>query len=291
MMSPVIATRAKARAFVCAPARWRHFVFFAAVLGGASACGETRLSATELTESAVGVPSGGRGSGGAGFNGGSESSTGGLGGATSSSGGSLPYATAPFFLSDDFEEELTWDTHATEGSVIERVSEKSRSGEHSMRFTQGSKVSEAYIALPIDPRMTGDRLHVRAWYYIPSGAVNGRVNLVSSNGVTAPDVNLLTSGAVEIYLHQGAVRVSTRAAVYPYDRWFCLETGLLVDPDEGELHVSVGGERVLSVVGKDTTTDSFTHAVVGLTWVEMEQSDAIIYVDDLAVDYLPLPCN
>lgn len=263
----------------------------------ASGCGETRLTATEFTDPVVTIPNAGSGGGGIGSedqtaSGGAPGVADGFGGETSTStGGSLAFATAPYYLADDFEDGLEWDVHAIDEAVIDRVTEKSRSGEHSIRFIQGSKNSEAYMALPIAPRMSGDRLHVRAWYYVPSDTVNGRVNLVSSNGVTAPDVNLLPDGMVEIFLHAGDVRVSTSPQNYPYDRWFCLESGLLVDPTEGELHVSIGGQRVISVTGEDTTTDSFEQALIGLTWVEMDQVGGVIYVDDIAVDYLPLPCN
>lgn len=304
MMFPVTTKRVKV--FVLPSAVVRRVALVAVglfIAQGASGCGETRLIATEFTEPAVAIPSAGGpgdlGSGGGGIDsgdpvasGGAPGVSGGPGGETSTStGGSVPFAMAPYYLADDFEDDFTWDIHTIDEAVIERVTEKSRSGEHSIRFTQGTKYSEAYMALPIDPRMNGDRLHVRAWYYVPTDAVNGRVNLVSSNGVTAPDVNLLPGGAVEIFLHPGDVRVSTSPQVYPYDRWFCLETGLIVDPTEGELHVSIGGQRVLSVTGRDTTTDSFEQALIGLTWVEMDQMGGVIYVDDIAVDYLPLPCN
>lgn len=204
----------------------------------------------------------------------------------------LPFAEPPFRIFDDFEGELAWEVWSHDEATAERVSTKSRSGDYSVLFSQGTVSSDAMLAFPLEPEAgVGDRIHVRGWFFVPEGSIDGRVNLVSSNGLTAPDINLLDKGVVEVFLHPHEVRVPTEEQVYPTDRWFCFQTGLYIHPTEGSLTVHVGGEEVLHVAGENTTTTSFEHVLVGLTWLEMGQTSGKIYLDDVAIDSLPIPCD
>lgn len=264
-------------------------VLLLALVALAPACGEVRLDATSDQERVIIEATGGNtpelGSGGS------------AGGATEPEvevevEPPLPFAEPPFSRSDDFEGPLTWDVWSHEEATAERVATKSRSGDYSILFSQGTETSDAMLAFPLaSEAKVGDRIHVRAWFFVPEGSIDGRVNLISSNGLTAPDVNLLDRGVVEVFLHPDDVRMPTDEQVYPTDRWFCFQTGLYIHPTEGSLTVNVGGEEVLRVSDENTTTTSFEHVLVGLTWLEMGQTAGEIYLDDIAIDSLPIPCD
>jgi hypothetical protein len=198
-----------------------------------------------------------------------------------------------YLVGASFEEEIGGTVEFYGGSDAELSTERSRSGEGSLKLTQDGIGAGASVEYDF-PAVTEGDLYARGWVFLPHGSVAGRINLLTFEAEDdVSDVNITPQGSVDVYLQPTGTRTSSPPSAYPYGEWFCLQVHHHVHPTEGFVVVYVGGEEVVKTQPQDTYGEQGVSSVrIGLIWTEGGQtSGGVVYWDDFAVDTESIPCE
>lgn len=193
-----------------------------------------------------------------------------------------------------FEFGIAGTPQLTGGGTIQRSTEIVHTGEYSLVATQGIPGSEAEISELIPLRSSG-RLFVRAWIYVPDGAITDWVKFFGFNGDSfeGMDVSGLSTEAVEVAFHTQLLEMVSLPAAFPSSEWFCLQVDTWVnDAPFGSMSVSVNEKPVVDLDQVDTRPGTgITDVVFGIAATGAMQTGASIYYDDLAIGYQEIPCD
>lgn len=185
-----------------------------------------------------------------------------------------------------------------QGATFGRVQEPVHTGEFAARFTTVAEQSWSAFVYRFDDPIVSDAVYVRMYLFVPSGSVTGRLNFLAIENEDSfnIDVNLLgaDSGDVvfEVYNHSSRAGVSTADVTVPFDRWFCLQTAVVLSETAGQVLVSVDGREVLRTPNPENTLPSggISKVGVGAFWTEAGQSDSELFVDDIAIGQDVVSC-
>jgi len=199
----------------------------------------------------------------------------------------------PYLIYRAFELGVPVTTSTTLGGVVQRSTEEAYRGTHSMEFMQGGPAGEAEITESIGMRLS-DGLHLRAWVFIPHGAVTDSFKIVAFNGGATPgiDVSIHANGAVEAYSYgssDSAISEENRAI---FGEWFCLQVGAELSETAGSVTVLVNEKLAITLAPTDTLPpDAISRVVYGLAATSMEQMGASVYFDELVISTELVGCN
>lgn len=185
-----------------------------------------------------------------------------------------------------------------QGATFERVQEPVHSGAFAARFTTSAEQSWSAFVYRFDEPIVSEAVYVRMYLFVPSGSVTGRLNFlaIENEDNFNIDVNLLGGESAdvvfEVYNHSSRAGISTADVTVPFDRWFCLQTAVLLSETAGQVLVSVDGREVLRTPNPENTLPSggISKVGVGAFWTEAGQSDSELFVDDIAIGQDVLPC-
>lgn len=185
-----------------------------------------------------------------------------------------------------------------QGATFERVQDPVHTGAFAARFTTAAEQSWSAFVYRFDEPIVSDAVYVRMYLFVPSGAVTGRLNFLAIENEDSfnIDVNLLGGESAdvvfEVYNHSSRAGISTADVTVPFDRWFCLQTAVVLSETAGQVLVSVDGREVLRTPNPENTLPSggISKVGVGAFWTEAGQSDSELFVDDIAIGQDVLPC-
>lgn len=235
--------------------------------------------------------------GGGGFSFGGFGGFGGLGGRGGYEPPDAPCTFAcpsPFLLQQNFEAGLPLlGIKEDEGAAVELTTEVVRGGEFALATTQGAPGTDAQITERIN-RVVGAHIYYRMWLLVPEGAIDDWLKVLALNGIVTEglDINITSSGAVEIYSHMTGQRAVSPEAVVPEGEWFCLRTTTFVDNVNGSVELSINDRPVAYAQNWDTLPGAeIDNIVYGIGETGAEQTDATIYFDDILASTEPVPCS
>jgi len=226
---------------------------------------------------------------------------GGMGGASSTGGepGTLPIMPCalncpdPYLIYRAFEWGVPLTTFTTFGGSVQRSTEEVYRGLHSMEFLQGQPMSEAEIRDPLGTRSSG-ALHLRAWVFIPEGAVTDWLKIVAFNaGTTAGiDVNIHASGEVEVSTVEPAQSAFSEQHRAVFGEWFCLQVAVDLSDTQGSVTASVDETPAVTLAPADTlATGSISRVVYGIAATGSNQVGGAIYLDELVIATEAVGCS
>ncbi len=192
--------------------------------------------------------------------------------------------------------EIAVDTE--QGATFERVQEPVHTGEFAARFTTSAEQSWSAFVYRFDEPLVSEAVHVRMYLFVPSGSVTGRLNFlaIENEDTFNIDVNLLgaDSGEVvfEVYNHASRAGLSNVDFMVPFDRWFCLQTAVVLSETAGQVSVSVDGREVLRTPNPENTLPSggISKVGVGAFWTEAGQFDSELFIDDIEIGQDVVSC-
>jgi hypothetical protein len=138
-------------------------------------------------------------------------------------------------------------------------------------------------------------VHVRGFYYLPSGSDVTDSMLLALWGPSIFGVRFKAGGNLALY-RSWSTPLGPFVASVPNDRWFCLELYLKIDPTAGEISVSLDGMPVFAQQGVPTIASSggpYSQLFSGVIGTQTGQADsATVYMDELVVSSTgPIGCN
>jgi hypothetical protein len=213
-------------------------------------------------------------------------------------GGGLARTCSDYLVCSGFEgtpEETAYDSKSDILAVIATGNEQVHSGALAMRAATVQENDQATVEFTVPAVRTGD-LYARAWMFAPLGTLTGRINVLylgSSANDGGVDVNINGNGALDLYFREHDVRNVSAASVVPQTRWFCLQIHMTLDDDAGDVEAWVDGTRVAGGNGAQDTIPlgGVTTYMTGINWTEAGQSTTTLFVDDVALDTAPVPCE
>lgn len=160
--------------------------------------------------------------------------------------------------------------------------------------SSGSGVTSRAV-FPIAPTQATGDLYFRAYYYIETPPTDGLIKLAGfeSSADNDVDINLFPDRSFDFYFHEmGGARVRGGPNHAQFDTWLCIQVALTLSNTTGSVALRVNDMPELSSpADRDTRTASgVDRATVGIAWSETA-STTVVYVDDVVIDTVPVPCQ
>jgi hypothetical protein len=123
--------------------------------------------------------------------------------------------------------------------------------------------------------------------------VGGRLKLLGfRNQDVLFDVNVTAAGRVDIYVQETDERSISRLGAHPYDEWFCLQAHYRAHATQGFVEAFINEKSVARIDPQDTRGGNGVTAIdIGLVWTELDQTDGVVYWDDVVIDTAPVACT
>jgi hypothetical protein len=181
---------------------------------------------------------------------------------------------------------------ATAGAVLPSVvSSPTFSGAGALRAETSGADTESQAVYPIS-LVDGGTVYLRAWMWIPAGAVVDSLRLAGVGNVALSDWGsalALSGGALA--LENAAGVIAGTGDPVPYDQWFCVTLEVLLDHGAGTLRASLNGSVVAEASDLDTLSEG---GAIGV-WTGIERStqvgSATILTDQVLLDTQPVTCT
>jgi hypothetical protein len=169
------------------------------------------------------------------------------------------------------------------------------SGTLALQATTSLPGDQATAEFDVPATSTGD-LYARAWLFAPLGTFIGRIHVLyigSADNDGGVNVNINGDGKVDLYFPELDVRAASATGIVPQSSWFCLQVHVQLSNTSGNADASVNGTKVVSGNGAQDTipVGGVTSFMTGVNWTEAGQSTTLLYVDDVALDTSPIPCE
>ncbi|HEY3497691.1 MAG TPA: hypothetical protein VGK73_23495 [Polyangiaceae bacterium] len=191
-----------------------------------------------------------------------------------------------------------WDESVVVNSAqVSQTEALRRSGRGALHASSTAAESAGAVSVEF-PRLDAGELFLRVFMYVPGSVDTMTPNVMFIGDVPAPDpfkgVDFnFEAGAPEIFLPENDPnRFTSTLLVIPRDAWFCYQVRLSIAEDEGAVSISVDGEVALEESGLDTLPEGGVHLLrAGVDWSSKQESRFEIYMDDLVLSSVELPCE
>ena len=200
---------------------------------------------------------------------------------------------------DDFESDggdMGRRIFSQRGGIAQIAPEAAHTGDAGFIASAQADADRAVVNLSFQPVGEAEQLFFRGYFLVPA-AVTGRINIVqigSALGSGSMDVNINSDASLDLYFPApGEAREVSGPAVVPLDEWFCLQLVVDASASSGGGTAWIDGMQVLeSERAYSTLPDAgLSTGAVGIDWAENGQGPIDIYVDDVALGDVPIPCS
>ncbi len=158
-----------------------------------------------------------------------------------------------------------------------------------MDAVSGSASAERFLQTPISSGM----IHVRGYYYIPSGTFDyvQLLKFLENEGLFLGITVAIGGGTVAVLETLGTEQLTSSGA-FPLDKWFCLQLNVAIDAAAGSVELLVDGAQVLNQTGLPTLPDAgYVLFGVGAVFTTPVQPLTTVFVDEVVLDTSPVACE
>lgn len=199
-------------------------------------------------------------------------------------------AGASYLFCDDLEDPslAAW---PSQFGVVQHTTSRAHTGTGSLLASSDGVLGGSATVAPLSAVTSGE-LHARGWFYVPSNFDILKFNLFQLAGDGPGALAVVDQGDLNAYLGvAGAETIYTTVAM-PLDRWVCIGLDLVVADVGGSFAISIDGTQVGSVSNVDTLSPGgYEDVTAGMPYAAPGQEMGTVFVDDVAVDTQPIPCN
>jgi hypothetical protein len=187
-------------------------------------------------------------------------------------------------------------TTIVDGGALERTTDPVHSGLGALHAATSAADSIAVVSTEFEPLFSG-MLFLRAYLWVPAAVPTETINIFFIGAEPEPDpfngldINL-ANGALQIFSPQIIPARQTGALQIPRDRWFCFRAQLVIGEGDGTVDLFVDDQLALTAQALDTLPANGVFRLrAGVDWSSEQAELFEIYLDDIALDVVPIACD
>ncbi len=192
-----------------------------------------------------------------------------------------------------FEEPIDESLQVGQEGQVERDCGRSLDGSCSLVASNDAPGGRAVLSISLSDT-TVSELHLRAYVLVPGEAELTDLALFHM-GAPGPNVGInvdIQSGdRFELYFPESDQGALSEEGAVLRDEWLCVQLALIVDDSEGGATLRVDGSLTVEATGVDThPPDGVELFTMGVDWSSDNQTPTSVWMDEVVLDELPVPC-
>lgn len=136
-------------------------------------------------------------------------------------------------------------------------------------------------------------VYIRGYVFVPSGFSLVDVGMMyTSAGGVGMGFGVETGGRPYVFVDEAGMAVVGSTVTVPRDAWTCMRAHIVVSDTSGSVEIWVNDDLAASRSGLDTRAgNAYSSFSAGITYSNPSGGDPTVFLDEVAIDSSPLPCD